>query len=122
MLQSYCGVFLHHVNIELSVTFVVPRCTVCDIVYDTRNAINTVFSKVCFPVGSQLTEIIHGSSYVQVLSIDLTYKLQHLLVITLTIIIGKVGTLLLFRLLWTTITYSVTYIGWPRKSWLKVNV
>ena len=42
--------------------FGVARCTVCVIVHDTCNAINTVFYKdfVCFPVGSQLTEVIDG--------------------------------------------------------------
>ena len=40
--------------------FGVARCTVCVIVHDTCNAISNVFSKdfVCFPVGSQLTEVI----------------------------------------------------------------
>ena len=42
--------------------FGVARCTVCVIVHDTCNAINSVFSKdfVCFPVESQLTEVIDG--------------------------------------------------------------
>ena len=61
MLQSHCGVLLHHVNIRRTVghLFGVARCTVCVIVHDTCNAINTVFLKsLCFPVGSQLTEVI----------------------------------------------------------------
>ena len=52
-------------------------------------------------------------SNVLVPSMDLIYQYHHLLAITLTFITERVGTLLLFRLLWTITIYFVTYVGWP---------
>ena len=49
-------------NIELLATSLMLPSVLYVIVHDICNAINTVFSKelVCFPVGSQLNEVIDG--------------------------------------------------------------